>query len=141
MRYFTLISILCLISIALSTPTNATFELEDPADPDQQLEMEKKQKSFFKSTGKRYDVIIAAGTDLYIPNIDGKACDGWILDKTEPWIDENDEAHYNTNKTYMGLSMKTIDCARGDDKLKLSLIKTDQGRLVWVESDKVLAVD
>ena len=136
MKHFTII-ILCLVS----TLANATFELEDPADPDKQLEMEKKQKSIFKSTGKRYDVIITAGTDIYIPGIEQGACNSWQLDKSEPWTGADNQVRFSTHQTYMGFAMKAIDCNNNGDSLALSLVKTDKGRLIWVETDKLLAAD
>ena len=137
MKRIILITALCL----LASQSEATFELEDPAEIVKEPISEKDKNSIFKKWRGKKEVIVAVGTKLYIPNIEDGQCNSWRLNKTEPFQDENNQTRYTTNTTYMGALVKTIECKNSGGSMKFSLVQTSQDHLMWVESDKVLRAD
>ena len=130
MKYFLLITVCCLLSVA----AGATFELEDPADPDKQLEMEKKQKPMFSRYANPGQVVIITGTDLFTPVVEEGECTGWRPHVTEPGGSQ-------TMENLLGQVVKTIECNDDGVRLDLSLVNADEKGLLWVESGKLLEAD
>jgi len=103
----------------------ATFELKDPADPDNMV-IKKKNDVTTAENG----VIVPVGTPLYEPDIIQGECRGWQFDQTES----------ATKTTYMGFVIKTIDCKNEQDGVSMlfAIVQIDRGRLIWVAKDKIL---
>ena len=133
MKYYISVILLCL----LSTMTHATFELEDPADPNKQLELEKQQKPIFSQSVKRKQVIVNAGTSMYLPVIEKGECVDWRHHESET---AGPFAH-QTRETLLGGVMKTVECTRDSGSLQLSLVATENDGLIWVETGKLLTTD
>jgi hypothetical protein len=142
MKRIALICTLCL----LTAVSQATFEMEEPA---QMVEDFQKEQSEAFERGKlaadtaEAEVIVTANTNLYTPGIIEGECTEWSIDKSEPYLDENQQTQFTSKTTYIGRTIKTIDCTNPTEgeSLQLLLIKTRQGRLIWVESGKVLSSD
>lgn len=123
MKQLGLIVLLCM----LTGLSGATFELEDPADPDK-LVIEKKNSGAARAENS---MIIPVGTPMYEPEIIQGECRGWHLDGSGS----------STKSTYMGVIIKTIDCHNEQDgtTMHFAIVQINQGRLIWVEKDKILS--
>jgi len=139
MKKLIFISSLCL----LSTVSQATFETEEPSQMLKDFESEVSESGNVESAPVKAEVIVPANTDLYIPSVANGECDGWSLDKSEPYLDETQQTKFTTRSTYIGHAVKTINCTSANEEktLALLLIKTTQGRLIWIESGKELSSD
>ena len=133
MKYFILGILLCLPV----TVVYATFELEDPADPNKQLELEKQQKPIFGQSAKRKQVIVNAGTALYLPVIENRECIDWHHDKSRAM----EPSGHKVGETLLGGLLKTMDCKNDSGTLRLSLVQTEAYGLIWVETGKLLVTD
>jgi hypothetical protein len=118
-----LFAIICLFAVS----SNATFELEDPAEPGKE-NIKPREGSLFKKWQGKDQVIVAPGTALYVLVIDNRRCTGWLPDESEPYL----------GTTYMGTLLSKIDCSEGSEGKQFTLVQTQQGRMLWVESGKVL---
>ena len=138
MNRLILIIVLCLFA-GLS---EATFELEDPAELVNE-KIEKKENPLFKNWlgNGNNEVIVAPGTRLYTPNIENRQCDGWQADESEPSPNDANSTQSTTATTYVGELVSKVDCHGEYGSKQFSVIKTADGRLMWVESDQVLSVD
>ena len=136
MNRLILIIALCLIS-GLS---QATFELEDPAELVKEP-IEKKANPLFKNWRGSKEVIVAPGTNLYTPTIENSQCQGWQADDSEPLPNDVTQKQHATATTYVGTLVSKVDCQGDKGSKQFSLVRTNQGRLIWVESDKVLSAD
>lgn len=140
MKQLFLMTVLCLFA-GLS---GATFELDDPTDPVEDVNdnMKKLGRSASKMTAKE-KFIVPAGINLYIPNIVKGNCIGWHFDESEINPDDSNNMQFITNTTYIGATIRTIECKNEVEgtSLNLALIQTEGRRLIWVESDKILPAD
>jgi len=123
MKQLGLFVLLCM----LTGISGATFELEDPADPDKML-IEKKNSGAARAENS---MIVPVGTPMYEPEIIQGECRGWQLDGSDS----------STKSTYMGVIIKTIDCHNEQDgtTMHFAIVQINQGRLIWVEKDKILS--
>jgi len=139
MKRLPLLMVLCLVAEI----SGGSFEIEDPAAELQEFINEAEKAAATSKPGINKGVIIPAGIELFIPVIEQDLCKGWRFDESEPFADIKTGKHYTTQKTYIGDSIKTIRCtAKPDNKtLELTLIRIDESRLIWVESDRVIAVN
>ena len=136
MNRFILIILMCFFT-GLS---EATFELEDPAEPGKR-DIEETGKPLFKGRRGDNDVIVAAGTSLYAPVIENRRCEGWQADESEPSANHANGTQSTTANTYLGTLVRKVDCQGDHGSKQFSVISLDDGRLIWVESDKVLTAD
>ena len=136
MNRLILIIVLCLFADL----SEATFELEDPAELVKE-KIVKNEKPFFKNWRGEKEVIVAPGTHLYTPNIENRQCDGWQADKSEPSPNDANSTQSTTATTYVGDLVSKVDCHGEHGSKQFSVIKTADGRLMWVESDQVLSVN
>ena len=139
MKRLFLMTVLCL----LAGMSGATFELEDPAEELKEFQNKTKVSKSVSKGGAENKVIVPPGANLYAPNITRGECDGWHFDESEAMPDDSNNMQSTTKTTYIGVTIKTIDCnneAEGNS-LGLTLIQIEGRRLIWVESDRVLPVD
>lgn len=137
MKKIILISVLCL----LAGVSGATFELDDPTQPDENANTGKtisfsgKQP---KTTAEH--VIVPQGVDLIQPIIENNKCIGFSADQSE--IAADGSSGSLTLTSYVGPVISTTNCPvtgsgdKGD--LKITLIEINDGRLVWVDSSRIL---
>lgn len=118
----------------------ATFDLEDPAELVKE-KIEKNEKPFFKNWRGEKQVIVAPGTHLYTPNIENRQCESWQADQSEPSPNGANGTQSTTATTYVGKLVSKVDCHGENGSKQFSVIKTNDGRLMWVESDKVLSAN
>ena len=130
MKRLVLITALCL----LAGISGATFETDDPSDPDKNV--------INKVKGQvEEQVIVPVGSNLYAPRVVQGECEGWSLDESEVHLNDNNNEDFATRTTYMGFILKTIDCKNEMDGkvLRLALVKVEKNRLIWVELDRILS--
>jgi len=139
MKHLALIAVLCL----LAGTSEGTFETKDPALPVENAANNEKAKPAVPKGGVEVKVIVPVGTNLYVPNIVLGECDGWRFDESEPGMGEGSYAGFTSNTTYIGTIMKTIDCINEVDgsTLLFALVQVENGRLIWVELERVLYAD
>ena len=139
MKRLALMAVLCL----LAGISRGSFEIDDPAKGYEKVD--KPEKVIVATPSENIDVgvIVPVGTDLYAPIIEQGECKGWRFDDSEPFLDDDNNAHFTTQTTYIGILIKTIDCINEVDgeTLRFALVKTDLARLIWVELDRVLAAE
>lgn len=137
MKRLALMAVLCL----LAGMSSGSFEIDDPAKGYEKVTEYSKVIVAKPTEDGAVGVIIPVGTDLYAPIIEKGECKGWRFDDSEPYLDNDNNAHFTTQTTYIGILLKTIDCINEVDgeTLRFALVKTDLARLIWVELDRVLA--
>ena len=120
----------------LAGMSEATFELDDPADYVGKTNNEAKGEPEEK-------VIVPVGTNLYAPSIVQGECIGWLFDESETSLEDSIDKQFTTQTTYMGVIIKIIDCNNEVDggTLRFALVKVEKSRLIWVELDRVLSTD
>jgi hypothetical protein len=118
----------------------ATFEIEDPAEPGKELINPANGKVFSLKKSAKKDLIIPPATALYLPMIEQEKCHGWRLDESETYLNKDNQTLFGSSKTYLGRSIKTIDCKdTNGTSLSLSLIQLEDKRLIWVDTNKTLS--
>ena len=139
MKRIALTTLLCL----LTGITGADFEIEDPAEIMREMIQEKNAVEVIDNESVNSGVIVPVGSKLYAPTISNEKCNGWRFDESEPLLNDDDEIQYVTKVTYIGDVIKTIDCNNEvtGEELQFKLIRIEQSRLIWVESDRVLSAD
>ena len=133
MKQLGLFVLLCM----LTGISGATFELEDPADPDNMV-IEKKNSGAARAENS---MIVPVGTPMYEPEIIQGECRGWHLDGSQSSTGNDDRSNASTKTTYMGVIIKTIDCHNEQDgtTMHFAIVQVNQVRLIWVEKDKILS--
>ena len=137
MKNLILITMLCL----LATVSQATFEIQDPTQVDEDAKTSK-PISFLNKDSKAgvTKVIVPMGVELIQPTVESNKCIGLAADHSE--IKADGTSGSLTVETYMGVVVSTTDCklTGSDDEsdLNISLIETTQGRLIWVDSSRLL---
>ncbi len=131
---------LIIVLILFARLSEATFELEDPAELVKE-KIEKNEMPFFKNWLGEKGVIVAPGTQLYTPNIENRQCESWQADESEPSPNDANGTQSTTATTYVGKLVSKVDCHGEYGSKQFSVIKTTDGRLIWVESDKALSTD
>ena len=139
MKHFALIFLLCL----LSSLCEGTFEIEDPIkllEEDEAALENKTSGNMSKASGKK--IIVPPGVNLIVPNIENNRCVGFSQDASETKADGTSVSF--TVKTYLGVVLKTTECpvagSTVNTPLKVALIEIDDGRLIWLDSSKILEI-
>ena len=137
--------ILTTLLILASGLSGATFDIEDP-DKIVQEDIKKASEAYEaakESAASGEAVIVPTGTELFAPSIVDGACTGWRSDESEPGMNDTGDADSRTRTTYTGVTLKTIDCNSEEDgrSKQLALVRVSRDRLIWVESNRILARD
>lgn len=132
--------ILIIVSCLSCGLAQATFELEDPAEVVKKP-IEKKDNPLFKNWRGKKQVVVAPGTYLYTPTIENSECQGWRAESSVVSPTDATMTQTMTTDTYVGTLVTVLDCSGKEGYKQLSLVETDQGRMIWVESNKVLTAD
>ena len=139
MKHFALIVLLCLIP-GLS---EGTFEIEDPIkmlEEDEKARENKTPGKVSKASVKK--IIVPPNVNLIVPNIENNKCVSFSDDASETRADGTSVSY--TVKTYLGVIHNTTECPVTDTGantlLKVALIEIDDGRLIWLDSSKILEI-
>ena len=138
MKHFCLIILLCL----LSGLCEGTFEIEDPIkllEEDESLENKTPGKG---SKASAKNIIVPPNVNLIVPNIENNKCVSFSEDASETKADGTNVSF--TVKTYLGVVRDTTECPAADTSadttLKVALIEIDDGRLIWLDSSKIVKI-
>ena len=130
---FVLPVVLCL----LSGVVGATFELKDPAQPDEDAKTGKPIKYLNKDTSVAVkNVIVPASVELIQPDIENNKCVGFSSDPSE--LNADGSSGSLTSKTYIGKAISSTKCPAPGSSKTFTLVQTSDGRLIWVDSSRLL---
>ena len=139
MKHFALIILLCL----LSGLSEGTFEIEDPIKLLEEDEKARENKTPGKvPVASVKKIIVPPNVNLITPDIENNKCVGFSKDASETKADGTSVSY--TVKTYLGVIRDTTECPVADTgattPLKVALIEIDDGRLIWLDSSKILII-
>ena len=93
---------------SIGANAQATFELEDPAEPGKEI-IEPREKPLFGKWGGKDEVIIAPGTRTYVPSISNKKCVGWQQAVSQTPASGTEQDGGRTSTTYIGKIISKVD--------------------------------
>ena len=139
MKQLILITGLCL----LAGISGATFEIEDPSQPEKNAKSGTPMEAMASEGLAEEKVIVPVGTELFVPDIMQGHCTNWRFDESEPAVSGNDEMQFTTRTTYIGVTIKTINCQNESEAeaRRFALVQIERGRLIWVELNRILSAN